>query len=82
MCLSAAQTQNESWKHIPRQAAKTESCRIFCLPVKHQQAKCSMRPLGHQLELQAADGSIALSGHTQVFPDSWGHLPADSELEI
>lgn len=63
------------------QAPKTESCRIFCLPVKHQQAKCSKRPLGHQLELWAADGSICLSGHTQVFPDSQGHLPADAELE-
>lgn len=52
------------------QAPKTESCRIFCLPVKRQQAKCSEMPLGHQLELWAADGSIALSGHTQVFPDS------------
>lgn len=64
------------------QAPKTESQRIFCLPVKHQQAKCSKSPLGHQLELQAADGSIALSGHTWIFPDSQGHLPADSELKL
>lgn len=29
-----------------------------------------------------ADGSTALSGHTGVFPDSQGHLPADSELKL
>lgn len=29
-----------------------------------------------------ADGSTALSGHTRVFPDSQGHLPADSQLKL
>lgn len=64
------------------QAPKTESCRIFCLPVKHQQAKRSKRSLGHQLELWAADGSICLSGRTQVFPDSQGHLLQTLNLNL
>lgn len=80
MCLSAAQTE---WIMGTRpQAPKTESCRIFCLPVKHQQAKRSKRSLGHQLELWAADGSICLSGRTQVFPDSQGHLLQTLNLNL
>jgi len=45
---------------------RAESQRIFCLPVKRQQTKCPKRALGHQLELQAADSLIALSGHTRM----------------
>lgn len=60
------------------QAPKSESQKIFCLPVKCSQTKCPKRASGHQLELQAADGLVVRSGHTCLyFLNRRATLPAD-----
>lgn len=49
------------------QAPKSESRRIFCVPVKRYQTECPKRASGQQLGLQAADSCAVHSGHARLY---------------